>query len=114
MVHFVDNNCPCTKFSLPLIQDLESRWRQKNVSFRALHPGSIDQLSVDLQGTIPASPAVALWDSKGKLTYFGPYSSGAICGEGEDLLGKVLAQKGEGQWTSQEAVGCFCPWPSQT
>lgn len=112
VVHFVDQGCSCTKFSLPHIQDLEDQWQSSNVTFRTLTPDDSNTLSLRLSGKVPASPAVAMWGIDGELVYFGPYSSGSICGEGEDLLSKLLVNETEGQWTSQESVGCFCPWPT--
>lgn len=71
--------------------------------------------------SIPASPSVAVWHIDGKFTYFGPYTSGLHCGEGEDWLEPILAgavdvrdrSSASGQWTNQESVGCFCAWPDR-
>ena len=55
------------------------------------------------------------WDEGGDLIYFGPYSSGEICGKGDDLLTQVLLSPNRlGQMTSQEAIGCFCKWPNSS
>lgn len=109
VVHFVDPDCPCTRFSELHIEQLEQQWQA--VQFKTVTVGGVGEMNRRLEGYIPASPAVAMWDRDGVLQYFGPYTAGQICGEGEDLLSKALANPGEGQWLNQEAVGCFCPWP---
>ena len=108
VVHFIDPDCPCTKFSAPHIERLELEW--PNVEFKSMVRNVSTDLSLRLNMVVPASPAVAMWDQSGELTYFGPYTAGEICGEGEDLLGKALTSPAGGQWINQEAVGCFCPW----
>jgi hypothetical protein len=108
VAHYVDSGCPCTRFSKPHIEELEQRWNA--VEFKTVTLGGESELNLAFAKFIPASPAVAMWDSEGSLKFFGPYTAGEICGEGDDLLSKALANPGEGQWLNQEAVGCFCPW----
>ena len=108
VVHFVDPDCVCSKFSEQHIQRLEQEW--PNVVFQSVSTEVPTELGRRFEGMVPASPAVAMWDPTGALTYFGPYTAGEICGEGEDLLSKALASPKNGQWLNQEAVGCFCPW----
>lgn len=105
VVHFVDPDCPCSKFSLPHIQKVEQTWGGKQIAFSQVEVGRAGH---EFFGLVPATPAVAVWDRTGNLAYFGPYTSGAICGEGEDLLGRFFNNRLAGQWTNQEAVGCFC------
>ena len=111
VLHFVDESCPCTKFSRDHVKDMEAKWASDTVQFATLdvaHAGALNERFKDL---VPASPAVAVWDEQGQVAFFGPYTSGAICGEGEDLLSKMLANPRTGQWVNQESVGCFCRWP---
>lgn len=108
VVHFVDPDCPCSKYSAPHIQALEQKWN--SVDFKTVTEGGSDEMNRMLEAFVPASPAVAMWNSQGELQFFGPYTAGEFCGEGEDLLSKALGSPGEGQWLNQEAVGCFCPW----
>ncbi|MFN3237637.1 MAG: DUF6436 domain-containing protein [Pseudomonadales bacterium] len=109
VVHFVDSECPCTKFSKPHIADVELQWASSEIQFRTVELAT----TTEFAGLIPAAPAVAAWDEAGELVYFGPYTSGTFCGEGEDLLGRLFMQRLAGQWTNQEAVGCFCEQPAQ-
>ena len=65
------------------------------------------------QISIPASPAVAIWDHHGVLAYFGPYSSGMTCGQGFDFIKIVLeklSQNENPQWVNNQGFGCFCQW----
>ena len=110
VVHFVDQACPCSKFSTPHIKELEAQWVQQGVQFSSLDPLTVSRLA-GYRDSVTASPSVAIWDESGVLEYFGPYTAGAFCGDGNDLLAPVLANQTQGQWINQEAVGCFCQWP---
>ena len=110
VVHFIDPECLCTQYSLPHIADLEKAWEGRGVNFI---PEYANANSLGFPINIPASPAVAVWNSEGLLTYLGPYTSGQYCGEGEDIVQRHLesGDDSQGQWVNQEAVGCFCEWP---
>ncbi|MFA7552774.1 MAG: DUF6436 domain-containing protein [Spongiibacteraceae bacterium] len=108
VVHFVDPDCPCSRFSAPHIADLERTFNGL-VEFRQW--SKTDERPYSL--SIPASPAVAIWTNTGALAYFGPYSSGAICGKGDDLVTSTLNKLHQGynpEWINNDTVGCFCPW----
>ena len=63
------------------------------------------------QQWVVATPAVAVIEADGSVAYFGPYSAGAVCGEGEDLLKTVVKQLQENQnfaWFNLLSYGCFC------
>lgn len=114
VVHFVDPKCPCSRFSVGHIADLETRLggRVEFVDYRRM--GLSDARLRPLKNiAVPAGPAVGIWNKSGQLSYFGPYSGGAVCGEGEDYVTRIidsLDDGGEPQWLNQEAVGCFCQW----
>lgn len=111
VVHILDPKCPCTRFSTSHIRDIENqygeistfmKWQDLPESFRR-----------DFR--IPASPAVAIWSASGELAYFGPYSSGEFCGEGDDFVFATIDNLTKGtnpKWINQDAVGCFCAWES--
>jgi hypothetical protein len=107
VVHFVDANCPCSRFARPHIADLETRHRHARFA-------TVDALAHPAISTasMPATPAVAIWSASGELAYYGPYSGGQFCGQGQDFVSTTLAALKEGynpRWINQEAVGCFCP-----
>lgn len=109
VVHFVDPHCPCTRFATPHIEALDARL---DPSVRTMRIYATEVLA-DNMTWIPASPAVAIWDGQGELAYVGPHSDGAFCGQGEDLVARVMQQLQNGQnpqWLNNEAIGCFCPW----
>lgn len=112
VLHFVDDTCPCARFSEPHIKEVEAQWVNLGIEFSSVSPTTIIGSGVD-SALVPASPAVAVWNQQGEIIFFGPYTSGAVCGEGEDLLAKVLDEPtAAGQWVNQEAIGCFCEWPN--
>ena len=107
VVHFIDPDCPCSRFSIPHVEDLEQKFAGI-AEFRT--QSSVSALPKNLR--IPATPAVAIWNKEGDLAYFGPYSGGAICGTGSDFVATVFNQLQNGvnpQWINLDAVGCFCP-----
>ena len=108
VVHFVDPDCPCSRFSNGHIKDLQNRF-ESLVDFKHWPDIKRWPASVD----IPVTPAVAIWTKNGELAYFGPYSGGAVCGQGEDFVAKTLAWVLAGhnpKWVNQDTVGCFCSW----
>jgi hypothetical protein len=63
--------------------------------------------------TLPASPAVAIWDKTGQLAYVGPYSEGMICTAGNSFIEPILEALTSGrkvQATNTLSVGCYCDW----
>lgn len=106
VVHFIDPDCPCSRFSRPHIEELE-RELSDRVEFR-----SASRLKSSMAFSVPATPSVAIWSESGELAYFGPYSGGAICGSGDDFVTSVFKRLEAGtnpKWLNLDAVGCFCP-----
>jgi len=107
VVHFSDDTCPCSRYSEPHIQKLQPLLKKA----RQITLGPKDALMKNV--FIPATPSVAVWDAQGELAYFGPYSSGMMCGSGQDFVSRVmdsLANTKNPKWINTAAVGCYCPW----
>ena len=111
LVHFIDSNCQCNRYSLPHIHNLKDRWPH----FRHIELYSNEQPEThwlrQLQTINTAYPAVALFGVSGRLIYYGPYTSGFKCGEGEDNLAPLIEQALEAeptQWVNVLGYGCFC------
>lgn len=110
VVHFTDQACACSSYSRAHIKDLQGVLTQTE----QFTLSSLDNITDKI--FIPASPSVAVWDQQGELAYFGPYSSGAVCGEGSDFVSRVvveLNQHRNPKWMNMLGVGCYCPWPKQ-
>lgn len=107
VVHFSNKNCPCNTYSRDHVQRLQP---QLSVSHQVtLNPSDNALLNI----SIPASPATAIWDSHGQLAYFGPYSSGAVCGSGLDFVSRTLdaiSKNKNPQWVNMVGIGCYCTW----
>lgn len=109
VVHIVDQNCPCSRFSQPHIMELEARYSNE-VLFS--HWQDLPQM-LQKQITIPASPAVVIWAGDGELAYFGPYSGGATCGQGSDFVSATIEKlktDENPEWINHDVLGCYCPW----
>ncbi len=111
VVHFVDDSCPCSRFSRPHIASLEKDYHQgiKHYYWPEL-PEKMKRALAPI--ALKATPAVAIWSASGTLSYFGPHSSGAFCGVGEDFVALILKQllnKQTTTWLQHDVVGCYCP-----
>jgi len=109
LLHFIDTNCPCSRFALPHIQQLQAQFNHNAMHY--VWPNRPPSLTEQLP--VPASPAVAIWDQKGQLAYFGPYSGGAFCGRDEDFVQSTLSQLKQNKnprWINHDVFGCYCPW----
>ncbi|MEM9101401.1 MAG: DUF6436 domain-containing protein [Pseudomonadota bacterium] len=109
--HFIDEACSCSKFSLPHIETLMNRYTQ--VQHIKVESGDTRWQSLPWLSDIVASPSVAIFNSGGGLTYFGPYTDGAVCGEGLDLVDIALDKSKNDpafQWINYVSFGCYCPW----
>jgi len=107
VVHFTDESCECSRYSRAHIKELQPAF--KNIRQITLSPNHQYMQNIP----IPASPSVAIWDEAGELAYFGPYSSGAICGQGNDFVRPVikqLQQNNNPKWINMIGIGCYCPW----
>ena len=127
MVHFWDPACKvCNRETGAHLSYLISMYRRANIDFYSVRkPGTTGELPdflrdklTPLEGIhgmheIPASPSVAIWDSKGHLAYAGPYSLGMVCTSAnsfvEPIIDKLVAGE-EVKPFGMLAVGCYCPW----
>lgn len=129
LVHFWDPACPCNAGNQQHLAKLLKRFGNRGVSFYALQkPGTRGQLPNQLSGlqalealpgatSLPASPAVGIWDSSGRLVYIGPYSEGAVCNSSNSFIEPILEAVVAGRQvnaTHSLAVGCFCDWAEPT
>lgn len=116
IAHFIDDSCSCSRFSKPHIKEIKARLSSDTNHLsvtRNARTADIPQGIKLLADKLPASPATAIWNEQGALTYFGPYSAGAFCGEGQDMVTYTverLKTNPDFTWLSQEYIGCLCPW----
>ena len=125
LVHFWDPACPCNVGNQQHLGELLERYSERGVQFYSVRkPGSQGQLPQALRALqpldgltgsqqLPASPAVAIWDQRGELAYFGPYSSGVTCTSGNSFVEPLLDALLEGRKVLADnnlANGCFCDW----
>ncbi|MGK9066319.1 DUF6436 domain-containing protein [Stutzerimonas chloritidismutans] len=124
-VHFWDPACPCNVGNQRHLEELLSRYGGKDVKFYVVQkPGSQGRLPSQLSAleplaafsgadALPASPAVGIWDTEGKLAYLGPYSEGAVCSSDnsfvEPIIEAILAGRSV-RASHSLAVACFCAW----
>lgn len=107
IVHFVRPDCPCNRYQDSHIQELQPVIN----NIPQLYLKVDDPVVAGLD--IPAAPSVAVWNEKGDIAYYGPYSSGAICGTGKDFVSMVVNAISHNQnpaLINMVGVGCYCAW----
>ncbi|UCJ18696.1 DUF6436 domain-containing protein [Pseudomonas sp. MM211] len=126
VVHFWDPQCPCHKETDAHLNYLISLYRFSGVEFYSVQkPGSEGEMLPFLRGkltpleslegmeSIPASPAIAIWDQQGRLAYAGPYSEGLVCNSSNSFVEPILDALSANRSVSAAntmAVGCYCDW----
>lgn len=125
VVHVADPSCSCNRFNEPHFASIVGKYAGKGVAFwvlaqpQSMLPGAVagqirkidaKTLAGELDW-VKTTPAALIYDHAGHLVYFGPYSTGALCGatEGpvERVLDSIIARE---RTASQQllAVGCYC------
>lgn len=125
VVHVYSDGCSCNRFTDPHVSRIVARYGGRGVRFIAATSGLSMTRSHQspglLQITLPAqrdldwlqsTPAALVYDSAGRLVYFGPYSSAAWCGASGGLVERILDRLLVGQTPRLQpfySSGCFCP-----
>lgn len=108
LVHLYAADCACEQASRNHLQNLQTRYPHLEV--RTLEREALLQ---DAFWPVPLSlPTAALFNPDGQLLYFGPYSSGPVCGTGINFVDNLLAGLAPAYtaepWINSLAFGCFC------
>jgi Domain of unknown function (DUF6436) len=109
VVHVYDAQCPCNRFSDPHLAKIEAAYRQRGVRFLRVERSS--RIGAAARRWIESTPAALVFDARGKMVFFGPYSEGAACGATNGLVERVLDQVLSGRSPTPGLVisaGCFC------
>lgn len=136
LVHFSAPGCPCSEASLQHLRSLYEKFRlsglqivQATDQFRDFPEPVNEQVRKivmpNLWSEVKAVPAAALFAEDGQLIYFGPYSSGASCGNGINFVDNELQQLYQQRnqqstdnqlwpWINNLAFGCFCSTGQRT
>ena len=132
VIHLQATGCGCNRFNNPHLSDVVSTYRRKGVVFASLVLTRTPQAIIEkfkentgiesilqnqsLQFALEnvSSPAALVFDGNGELSYFGPYSSGAMCSTQsgqyvETSLDSLLSEK-KTDLAPDKAFGCFCAW----
>lgn len=111
LIHFLDEQCSCNRFAKPHVEDLEKSYQSMQHVY-AEETKSL--LGIALADWVISSPSVSIISPEGMLIYHGPYTSGSVCGQGDDLVASHIQQWKAGdskQYLNLLGQGCFCPWP---
>lgn len=124
-LYFIDRSCHCSSAALAEIKRLQRTTVTPLAQFVATSQplASLDAQPLDAaerarwRNRVPATPAVALWDARDRLIYFGPVSAGAFCGGAyfknylEAAL-QSLQQRIDVVVKGWDVVACACPVPA--
>jgi hypothetical protein len=114
ILYFLDRGCSCNARALAEIARLGQAGVLPRAQFAidaagAASVGSAVQALSTVeraawQGRVPAAPAVALWNARGNLVYFGPINVNAGCGDGVSYLQNAL------RTMRKDSSALFAPW----
>ena len=117
LMHFGDPRCRCDRTARRHLERLRQRFTGTELQLVEIAP---DQTAV-LAGWLPLQsvPAALVLDRDRRISYFGPYGSGATCLEGDAVqVERALARAIDGSPGSTRldllGVGCYCPGPAGT
>lgn len=121
ILYFLDGGCSCNAAAVAEIARLQRAALLPAAQFAvdaagAQAIGGAQLLSATERagwlGRVPAAPAVALWNARGTLIYFGPINVNAGCGDGVSYLNNALRtmrKDSSAVFGSWDVVTCACP-----
>ena len=133
VVHFWNPDCYCNRFNLVHLKQIMNEYQKQNVQFylAVFEPvtdkaqkrhmktdfGDIPVLVLNAEKfkrMVPSTPAAAVLRPQQGITYFGPYSAGAMCSrQSGSFVETVLDASLAGDISAQLntlAFGCYCDW----
>jgi hypothetical protein len=100
-----ENDCLCQLTASRHINTIKETVVSLGKTNISLYLSDIKGLDAILQKT----PAIAVFDSNGKLSYFGPYSTGIGCLSGNGTVEPYLnSETSLGAIVPMESLGCYC------
>ncbi|MBO9492141.1 hypothetical protein J7384_17405 [Endozoicomonas sp. G2_1] len=107
--HISEAGCFCQQVASSHIGSVKSLLTENHYDNQTLEIHQFDILAQYL----PATPAVVIFNQRGQLGYFGPYSTGLLCSSGngfvEQLIDRLNSQQHYGAAIVSAAKGCYCP-----
>lgn len=107
VVHFTSQDCVCDSFASRHQNTFKDLLSDQKYSYHIVTVVEGAPLALML----PATPAVAIFDDQGKLSYLGPYAAGMGCYAGpgfvEQIVSYVLSEPA-GAWVNSDNQGCYC------
>lgn len=107
VIHFQQGDCFCQAIAQSHVNSVEKL--AENKQFKNIIVNLDEHKS--LNRFIPSVPAVAVIDKASKLRYFGPYSSGMFCNQGDGLVEPFIKNSqttATGATIISQSQGCYC------
>ncbi|MDH5184686.1 MAG: DUF6436 domain-containing protein [Gammaproteobacteria bacterium] len=127
VIHFWNPECYCNRFNQQHLEQIRQQYAKQGISFYLALVGNTEKyqsqieekhinipiLRVDnIVGLIPSTPSAAIIKAGHGLTYFGPYSEGAMCSaQSGSFVEKILDATLQGNPAAQInslTFGCYC------
>lgn len=108
IVHFSSEQCWCQIVAASHIVSVKKLAEETGLVNIAV---ARSELNSDISAYVPSYPAVAVFNASGKLTYFGPYSSGIYCTKGNGLVEPFILNSENSLPSAAlplDATGCYC------
>lgn len=107
-VHIQSEQCQCN-----FANNIHRSTLEKTLDSNHFHSRMMLAKESKLPSSIlPSTPAIAIFDPVGKLAYYGPYSSGFLCGSSSGYVEKFLPTISNGKYIGpliiSDSQGCYC------
>ncbi|MDO6447024.1 DUF6436 domain-containing protein [Colwellia sp. 1_MG-2023] len=106
--HIQSSKCGCNTVTSRHIIELNELFLKNESVIQYL---SVEDFP-DINKLIPSSPSIVIFNSRGELTYLGPYSAGAFCSTSNSFVTRFAKKSIEGAFMGayviHDAYGCYC------
>jgi hypothetical protein len=114
LLHIGDPNCRCDRTARRHLERLRSRFADSGLHFVEVAPDHAALFGDWLP--LQSAPAAVVLDRAGRLSFFGPYGSGATCLDRDAVqVERALVRALDGIPGAARldllGIGCYCPWP---
>lgn len=109
VIHFESQDCTCQWVATSHIKSVEQLASQHG--YENLHINLHSNDPNNLGDYVPVTPAIAVIDEMGAVTYLGPYSTGMYCSAGNGLVERFITETHQpnlGTVIPYDATGCYC------
>jgi hypothetical protein len=107
-VHIREADCRCNPATDAHVARIRGLYPDSHVQFETIDRAALRGTAA---GVVGSTPAAMVFDTRGHLAYFGPYSDSARCGSSPGFVERTLERLARGELPEPLPIlasGCFC------